>query len=334
MNSRYLNSDPMPWLTDGKDPAVTYLAQVELSGIKETDRLYRDLESSVLTHFFRAKRTDGIPGDKKNIDLVNRGTVWFFLLASEYGYNSSTPFISQTAEFIINKIMTPDGGFSLSIKPQIAVACRTGDVLRALLKSGIRNEHTDAALSWIISKQRRDGSWLHCPFNGIRDLVKVFLFKKNGTGLIREHNDNIPGCPVATLSCIRALAAADDPSYKQSIEEGCRFLLNNSCFMHGSTTLPCGLTITPLKNGYPVMSQYDILSVMNELSHTSLWDHPLCGTLFNRIIKKQSPEGTWELENTSRGMVPGRRTKDRFVTLNVLRLLKSISEKENQLEKA
>lgn len=324
MMKKYLNSDPLPWLTDRADPAVTYLAGKEFSAFSSEETLYSELESSQLTSFFKKTSRDNILGDMKNIDLVNRGTVWYFLWAVECGYDIRTPFIRKTADFLIMNTQARDGGFSLMLKPEQSLSCRTGDIIRALIKSGINDEKTASGLEWIVCHQRADGGWLHCPFNGICSVMKMILFKRHGNGIARDNDPDVPSCPVATLSCLRALSVADKSLYKNSIGTAMGFFLNHPVLSVNEKTLSCGLQLKPLRLGYPVMSQFDILTFLIERSGNRFWDNSICDRLFNMIIKKQSAKGTWELENNGRGMILAGRGENRFVTLNVLRLLKNI----------
>lgn len=334
MISRYLNFDPVPWLTDGTDPASTYLTKKEFTDSCDYEAIYHELQGSALTGHFTSLSRKSILGDTANPDLINRGTVWYFLLAVEYGYDLRTDFIRDTAEFISEKFSTPEGGFSLSLKPPLTLACRTGDLVRAFLKSGINDERAASGLKWISAHQRHDGGWLHCPFNGFCDVMKMFLAKKAGSGIRRENDTGVPSCPVATLSCMRALSVSGKPEYKAGIEAGAVYFLKNTVLSAADKMLSCGLNIQPQKCGYPVMSQFDSITALIEIFNTDLWNHPVFAGVFNNIIKRQSPLGTWKLENNSRGMISAAREGNRLVTLNVLRLLKKLEYNESQLEKA
>ena len=334
MISRYLNADPFPWITDGSDPASTYLAHIEFNEVCDTGKAYTDLENSLLNNFFKNNLKQNILGDKNNLDLINRGTVWFFLLAVEYGFDSRTRFINDTARFIMDKLFTVDGGYSLSITPGIPLACRTADLTRAMLRAGINSNEILLSLDWITAHQRHDGSWLHCPFNGFCDLMKMFLLKKPGSGIKRESDATISGCPVATLSCVRALSASGNSAYSDSIEAGIKFLLQNQFLTLTSRVLYCGLNIQPQKNGYPLMAQFDLVTALIEIFKTRLWNDPACAVPFNNIMKKQTANGTWKIEIDSRGMINARKGENRLLTLNVLRMLRLLSEKECQFEKA
>lgn len=334
MISRYLNADPLPWLTDGTDPASTYLAKKEFFNPCDNETIYHELHDSELTVFFNGLLHKNILGDSSNPDLINRGTVWYFLLAVEYGYDLRTDFIRDTAAFISDNFTTAEGGFSLSLAPAVALACRTGDLVRGFLKTGINDEKTASGLKWISEHQRHDGGWLHCPFNGFCDVMKMFFFKKAGSGTRRENDPGIPSCPVATLSCLRALSVSGKPEYKSAIEAGAEYFLKTAVLSGHDKLLYCGLNIQPQKSGYPVMTQFDTVTALIEIFKTNLWNNPLSNIAFNNIIKKQTSLGTWKLENNSRGMIAAGKGDNRLVTLNVLRLLKSLGELESQLEKA
>lgn len=334
MKSRYQNSDPMEWLTDGADPAATYLAKNEFGESYDPDLIYHDLEESSLTGYFKKLLKGNILGDINNPDLIYRGTIWNFLLAVESGYDSRTGFIRDTAAYIAENFFTPDGGFALSLKPRVPIACRTGEIVRAMIRAGIKNNAADSGLLWIAAHQRHDGGWLHCPFNGLCDIMKMFVFKRSGSGLSREANPEIQSCPVATLSCIRALSVSGISSYKPSIERGSSFILKSSILSSNDKILYCGLNLQPQKCGYPVMTQFDTITALIEIYNTSLWNDPACAAAFNSIIKKQTSSGTWIAENRSRGMNPAAKGENRLVTLNVMRLLKRLAEKEAQFEKA
>lgn len=334
MISKYLNADPFSWLTDGTDPAAAYLTKKEFCDTCNPDEIYNELQTSDLTDYFKNNSKENILGDKKNPDLVKRGTVWFFLQAVECGYDSRTDFIRKTAVFISDNFSTPEGAFSLSLQPRLPLACRTGDLVRAMLKSGLNDERTASGLQWISHYQRHDGGWLHCPFNGFCDLMKMFLIKRSGSGIKREEDETIPSCPVATLSCIRALSSSGLSAYKEKIDAAAGFLLRSRILSSTDKLLYCGLNLQPLKSGYPVMTQLDSITALIEIFNSVLWNDPDCAAAFNNIMKRQTSGGTWKLENNSRGMIPAAKGENRLVTLNVMRLLKRLAEKESQLEKA
>ena len=157
----------------------------------------------------------------------------------------------------------------------------------------------------------------------------MFILKRAGSGIKREGAPGAASCPVATLSCVRALSASGDPSYKESIEAGLRFIINGSFLSLKQKALHCGLIVNPRKLGYPVMTQFDSLTALIEISDTVLLNDPVYAGSFNSIMKKQAINARWKLEDNSRGMIPSAKGENRMVTLNVLRLLKKVVERES-----
>lgn len=330
MLNKYLNSDPIPWLTDGENPAVTYLAKRDLIENSERQLIYDELSRSPLTGYFNENFSDGVLGDYKHPDLFYRGSVWFFLLAVESGYNNSTEFISSTADKLCSRLQLGNGGFRFSYENSCAVGCRTGNMVYSLLKCGISDHRTKNGIEWIMNNQRHDGGWLHCPVAGFCDVMKLVFFNRPGGGLKHETSGKIPSCPVASYTCLRALIEACNAPLDDTIMKGAGFFSNNNLFYSSSRKIFCGTGTDFKKPGYPVMSQYDYLSgmiLLSAIKNTKYKTVPF----FNSIIKMQNVDGRWKCENNSRGMIREKGISSRWVTLNVLKLMKLIADEENQL---
>jgi hypothetical protein len=77
-----------------------------------------------------------------------------------------------------------------------------------------------------------------------------------------------------------------------------------------------------------VLSQYDILYGLIFIAKAGLINDNRTGEAFNIIMSKQNNDGSWNLENAQTGMLYGNvkrnyvGKKNKWVTLNVLRLLK------------
>ncbi len=331
MINRYLKGDPMPWLTDSADPAVTYLAQREFLSHDSSDySLPRIPELKSLSD----KPGSNIPGKRKNVDLYYKGTLWHFLFAAECGYKSDSEFITETASFLIDKLSSADNGFSLDWNPPLATGCRTGVMVRALIKSGSYTERADKGLDWIMNNQRSDGGWLHCPFNGACDSLRLMFFKKPGRGLEFESDNRRKSCPVATAYCAGALIESGEAEYLPLINRAAEYFLSGETIAgKGNRTLQCGQTVNSALAGYPLMTQIDSVSLLNIIFSSDLWQDKRGGKPFNELMKKQGSGGIWKCENRHPGIIKGRGA-DRWVTLSVLRLLKKITSREDQFSKA
>ncbi|MCL1834032.1 MAG: hypothetical protein FWG49_05965 [Leptospirales bacterium] len=330
MLNKYLTMNPIPWLTDGENPAVTYLVKNEILKQTDPEKNYNELLSSNLTDYFNSNLSKGILGDINRLDLYNHGPVWFFLFAVESGYKNSGNFIASTADYLCGKIQLDDGGFKFSNSD--AAGCRTGDMTYSLLKCGIKDSRSLNGIKWIIKNQRDDGGWLHCSNGGFCNVLKLILLNKSGDGLKYESDSKIPSCPVASYTCLKALIQSGQ-SNSSSINRGIEFFLRYKFFAKKNQKVLCGNKVSFEKLGYPVMSQYDFLSGMALISKVERYNSEF-GELFNSIIRKQNHDGTWNCENRSPGMINEKPMKSRWVTLNALRLINSISLQEDQLKKA
>ncbi|NCC45195.1 MAG: hypothetical protein EOM18_16785 [Clostridia bacterium] len=185
-----------------------------------------------------------------------------------------------------------------------------------------------------MKKQRSDGGWLHCPFTGTCDSFRLMLFKKPGRGIELENDNKRMSCPVATAYCAGALIESGKADYMPFINRAAEFLLSGQFFAgSGKEILQCGQTINLRQAGYPLMTQIDPVSFLNIIFSSSLWDDKRGRIYFNELMKKQDTGGIWKSENSNPGILKGKGA-DRWVTLSVLRLLKKLAAKEDQLSKA
>ncbi len=332
MKSKYLTGDPTEWMLNRKDPSVRYAVLKEI--FRETN-LNGEYEQLLLSPEIRSlldSSEDGILGDRKKFDIYYLGTMWCFAEAVERGLDIRTEIVRKTADFIIENFQMPSGGFTLNWKPNTEISCRTGDMVRYLIKAGYRGGAVDKGIEWIRRNQRDDGGWLHCPISGFGDSFKLMLLKSPGKGLMREKNHGVKSCFYATASCLNALLDYEGAHGRQSISirRGAEFFLRQNVYLNRNKK--------PVKTkkfwnrdfrllGYPVLSQYDLLYGLLIISKAGMIKDPRSGKAFNLLMSKQNSDGTWNLENAQTGMLFGSGKaplgeKSRWVTLNVLRMLK------------
>jgi hypothetical protein len=331
--TNYLNDNPVEWLLEASDPSIRYHTRRDIVNDPAGDANYDDiLRSSAIR---RISSTDGtMLGTSTNIDLFYKGTIWCFAEAVERGLDRRTPLVSSTAEFILSTCQTSSGGFSLNWNPRVALSCRTGDMIRYLIRAGFRDERILKGIEWIVRNQRSDGGWLHCPLAGICDQFKLVLLKKPGGGLRREKNPDVTSCFYATIACAMALVehrqAIVTASHQDSIRKAAEFFLKRSLFKN-TRNEPVATRTSWNRDfrllGYPVLSQYDILYGLLFIARAGFFNDGRTGEAFNLIMSKQNNDGTWNMENFQTGMMRqdtmkhGEGTRSKWVTLQVLRLL-------------
>lgn len=332
--SNYLNDNPVEWLLNNSEPSIKFHTRREILGEQTGNAEYSAiLESPAIRRLITNNGT--LLGNTDNFDLFYKGSIWCFSEAVERGLDIRTPFIHNTAEFIISKCQTSSGGFALNWNPRVELACRTGDMIRYLIRAGYRDERISRGIDWIVKNQRVDGGWLHCPLAGICDQLKLVLLKKPGNGLRREMDPNVTSCFFATIACSMALVEFSQTFgsvlYNESIEKAVEFFLKRS-FFKNTRNEPIVARSSWNRDfrllGYPVLSQYDVLYGLLFVARAGHLNDRRTGEAFNLIMSKQNNDGTWNMENVQTGMIKEdivkspAGTKSKWVTLQVLRLLK------------
>lgn len=333
-DSKYLHSDPLDWLLNDPDPSIRFLTRMEILGDNPGDDLYAAIvESAGFKRLVNKNRS--ILGNIKKFDIHYTGTIWCFAEAVERGLDRRTDIVKTTAEYIISNCQTPAGGFSLQWKPLTEVACRTGDMVRTLIRAGFTDQRIENGISWIARHQRHDGGWLHCPLAGACDHLKLILLNKPGNGLTRESNTQVTSCIYATIACSMALIEytmkTGATQYAAQIRNSAEYFLRRSLFKnsHNAPMKPKNSWNHDFRLlGYPLLSQYDILYGLLFLARAGYSGDRRTGEAFNAIMSKQNSDGTWNMVNTGTGMMFGNEPriyagkKSPWVTLQVLRLLK------------
>ena len=322
----FLYSNPLPWLLQTDSPAVKYAVLRDIPG--NGDMLeYNSLFNDPLVRNIPGLLSGPVMGDTVQFDMPGRGTLWFFTLAVELGLDRRTPSIEKTAEYIVQKCQEPDGGIFLNWRPSLSVACRTGDIVSALIRAGFSGDEVKRGIGWILKTQREDGGWLHCPQEGLTDSLKLLLFRRAGKGLRREGNIKYPSCVHATCSCMRALLdlKEKDAPVKKAIALGAEFLLSHSLFISKKTYRSFG---------FPVFFRYDILQGLLLVSRAGMIQDGRTGEAFNYFMSCQNPDGTWNLESDryapGKGPLWTKGCRNKWITLNALRLLSYVPEPQSR----
>lgn len=334
LESKYLSDNPINWLLENSDPSIQYLVHKEILEDTAGENLYeRIVESSELRRLFN--NSGNLLGTSKNLDLFYHGALWCFAEAVERGLDKRSAIIRDTADFITSRCQSPNGGFTLQWKPGTELSCRTGDMIRFLIRAGFIDERIQLGITWISDHQRHDGGWLHCPLAGLCDQFKLVLFNRPGNGLRREADHQVTSCIYATAACAMALVdhriKTGSRENDDAIRNAADFFLKRSLFKNSK-----GAPIAPRQSwnhdfrllGYPIMSQFDILYGMLFIAKAGFIVDRRAGEAFNIIMSKQNNDGTWNMENAQTGMMNGNEPKkhigkkSKWVTLQVMRLLK------------
>jgi hypothetical protein len=231
--------------------------------------------------------------------------------------------VRKTADYIIENFQASTGGFRINCGPEIEDARTTGDITRNLIKSGHEKKTVEKAVRWIIQHQRHDGGWLYKPLSGNIDILKFILFRRCGVKTDDENNSALKSCPDATLACGTALLEYrnkyHDASLNEAIKNAADFFLKDSMGL-GTKNYRKDFTLTL----YPVFSVYTVLGGLLFIARAGYADDPRTGRAFNLLLSKQNSGGAWDLESSQPGISSGIHRPDKWVTLNVMRLLKNM----------
>ncbi len=340
---KYLTENPLAWLLEENNRSVRYLTLRDILNKNNIDDEYEKLLQS--SEILQIRRNLADISSRKNYDIFYKGIMWYFAELVARGIDSRSDFLRQTADSIAQLSQMPSGGFSINWNPERELSCRTGDMIRYFLKAGIKDHRVKKGIKWIVKNQRRDGGWLHCPIAGMPDILKLIFLKKSGKGLLREEKRDVKSCFYASIACLNALIEynAIENKYGENIKRGAEFFLKHRMFLNSKNRKIkskkfWNKDFTLLS--YPVLSQYDILYGLITIAKAGYINDRRTGTAFNLVISKQNIDGTWNLENAQTGMLFNERNKslrgkkNKWVTLNILRLLKLYERDETQLKKA
>ncbi|TAL39398.1 MAG: hypothetical protein EPN93_01780 [Spirochaetes bacterium] len=336
----HLHDNPLRFLLASSAPEVRYLVLRDLleesPGGVVLEEAYRGLAKSERILELKAVGNAGVMGDAAHFDILYRGTMWYFCEAAARGLDARDDTLAKSAEFLLQRSQLDSGGITLNWKPAREVSCRTGDLMRWMVRAGITDARIARGIGWIKKHQRHDGGWLHCPLAGVLDMASLIFLRRSGDGKRdREEDAGTRSCVRATASCLAALIEARNlepgGDLEKSIARGAEYFLNHRFFMgpeRFEEPVCCGLRGADyLKSGYPVMSHYDALMGLQLAARAGFASDPRTVPAFNHLVAGQEAGGTWPLEAYGAGMLFEKKSRagtdgTGFITLNALLAMK------------
>ncbi|HOO71955.1 MAG TPA: hypothetical protein PK926_09350 [Spirochaetota bacterium] len=343
---KYVTGDSLQWLLDPADRDVRYLALRDLLDEADGDD-YRRLEGFLASGPL-LKNKNGIPGSQGRYDLLYSGSLWILAEAVERGLDRRSEVIEKIIRYLREAGTGEAGGFSLPWKPRAESALYTGEMVRLSLAAGFSDDAVAGSIRWILEHQRHDGGWLQWQVGGWADLASFLFFNRPGKGGLRDSDRSVTSCPYASIACARALLLNQkvhpSPEAGRAIAAAAEFFLKRKFFDFRDLGFFNSRLISRQDFrllGFPVFGQYDILTGLIFISLAGRFNDPRASEAFNLVMSKQNGNGSWDQESAEAGMLFGNKRKrclgreSKWVTLNVLRMLKYAEETEQgQLEKA
>jgi len=324
--NKYLSKNPIPWLLEDSDIGIKYLTTRDILE-KQSSALYNKLLSSETIKNILDVEKNKIPGQNKKFESLNNGTLWLFIESIERGLSVSTKITEETANYIVKNFQMASGGFSGSWNPKQEDAILTSIIVYYFIKSNFLNEDTNRAIEWLLKIQREDGSWFLSPLSGGLDYIKLILFNSSGklNKKIRETSpmERIKSSILCmkTLSTYKNTLTSLNVDVENAIKKGLEFIIaNNSSFFQTNK----------IKLGYPIFFRYDILTILDFMAELEETNNSFFTKGFNLIMSKENKDSTWNLEKIGNGMLLQNKkelhTKNKWITLRVLRLLKKLEK--------
>jgi len=318
IKSKYLSGDVVQWLAN--DAVSLYLLLKRIPALRE---------HSIQKNSNPTLHTASLYSPNKKaydyFDAPGIGIMWGFSSLVESGFDVSDNMVySMLKEILI--FQQDDGGFTLNWKPFCSTACITGQLVYSLLESGYQGKELEKGISWIVSHQRDDGGWLHCPIGSVGDSLKYLLFKRTGKGIQSEHTD-VPSCAVATVMCAKALMKMGIHYSNDTLQRAIAYLFRNDA-MFKESGCRCRVAYNHELLGYPFYLDYDSIDAIHFSLCLGDTTEALRIRLFNQCIKKQFDDGSFPLEHRRRGCMhqflrlqSKLKSKDRLTTIRVVSML-------------
>ncbi len=163
-----LNDDPIPWLLDGKDPAVTAQALQILEGKPADDpEVHRHqtfaMQTDPIKSILENQSPDGwwYQENPKGTYKKYTGSSWNLLFLAELGASPQDERVRKGCQDLLeHNYVELLGALSLNNKPSGCLVCFNAHMVYALTLLGFgSNPRVQSAIKWIISQQADSGAF-------------------------------------------------------------------------------------------------------------------------------------------------------------------------------
>jgi hypothetical protein len=322
-----LTANPLPWLLepDAPNPGVRYFALRYLLDRPADDADVIAAQADVMRQgpvpaILENQEDDGFwvkpgPGYLPKY----RSTVWSLLFLAQLGCDGRDERVRRTIEYVFEHTQAKNGAFSVSGTPGMAVHCLWGNLVRALLDLGVRD---DDRLTWAIDRLARSVTG--------DDYGKYLKGGVQGPGFVCSANYGLP-CGWGAVRVLWALNAVPvderTPAVESAITACVDFLLSHDVaraeYPHKER-----INSSWFKLGYPLGYVTDVLLNLEALTEAGVVDDPRVEAAAAWLLSKQAEPGRWNLEYTYNGKtwvdVETKGDPSKWVTLRALRVLKRL----------
>ena len=296
-----LHADPLPWLLEGRDPAVRHLALQRLLGEDQDAPAVRGarvaaMASHPIATFLDAQDPEGwwiMPGS--GYGPKYRGTVWTLIVLDQMGADGSDQRVGRGCEYVLEHAQAPSGGIGMRggrearkpPPPSTVLHCLNGNILRALIGFGrLDDERVDRVIAWqAASITGEDG-------------IDYFVSGTAGPGFRCAANEGMPcawGASKALLALARIPPERRDASVVAALDATAEFLLRHDPAV---ADYPMGYGNTKpnaswFKLGFPSGHVTDVLQVLEGLCEAGRAADTRLSHALDWLLSKQDEQGRW-----------------------------------------
>lgn len=299
-----MKAQVMEWLLKEENPSVRYYTLTRLLNKPENDPLVQQslkdiMQAGVVSKILEKQNEDGSWGEPLRF-YRNKygGTVWQLMILAEHFANPKDPRVRKACAFILENSQEQERfGFAYDQaaknkggRASEVIPCLTGNMAWSLIRLGmLEDERVQKGIDWICKYQRADDDRSEFP--------EDWPYKRFEPCYGRH------SCHMGVVKSLKALAEIPpekrNPAVKEKIEALAEYLLIHHIFKKSHE--PDKVSRPGwLKLGFPLMYQTDILEILEILVRLGYHD-PRMEEAQDILLKKQSPEGRWKLENTFNG---------------------------------
>lgn len=346
----FLKTSPVEWLLEVKDTTIRYHTLVDIIGVDPADleiqRLKLELKrNSFVKKVLNEQIEEGFWESSSNIYVPRyTATVWFLNILADFGLTLKNSPIKKAVNHVL-KFQTEKGFFVADLNdPSWVSPGFNGLLLRSLIKFNASEDEIIKnavwkGLNWLLKVQRYDGGWCDWSLKENKNYEAEFEEAHREEVLVKSSK------MVETVNALSALIEIPEFAKRPSIKSGGEFILNHVLLepekMPHTEDYWAQTHIKELT--YPQFF-YDHLKVADILTRTgyNLSDERL-KKITENILSMQNDDGSWTLqrslyvENPPFAIDHNKKNLEfhietvnlpsKWITLNILRILKKLSEK-------
>jgi hypothetical protein len=330
-----LNDNPIPWLLEEGNPAVSHLALRQLFDRAADDPAVLEagrasMESDPIAAICTAQHPDGYwvkPG--AGYGPKYQGTVWQVIFLDQLGAAPTDPRVRAACEYVLTHSQTVTGGFAcLASKgdapppPSGAIHCLHGNLLRALIGFGwLDDDRVQRAVEWQVRSITGEG------------FDRYYQSGTSGPGFCCVANEKLP-CAWGAVKSVLALAcipaARRSPAVEVALLKGAEFLLSRDPAV---ADYPAGWGNTKpsqawFKLGFPLGYITDVLQNLEALCEAGYAGDSRLRPAVQWLLSQQDEKGRWKNRHAYNGKTWGDFEKQgqpsKWVTLRACRVLKAV----------